>query len=176
MSKESWGLLVVICLIIVFLCSIIQVEEPKYEVHIEPTSTPIEVQATPEPTVKPTATPTPKPTATPTPTPVPTPTPTPEPELVSLGEFKLTAYCACSKCCGKSDGITATGTIATQGRTIAVDPRVIPYGAEVVINGHTYVAEDTGGAIDNKRIDVFFDSHQVAWDFGVQYAEVFLVK
>ena len=118
----------------------------------------------------------PTPKATPTPTPVPTPTPTPEPELVSLGEFKLTAYCACRKCCGKSDGITATGTVATQGRTIAVDPRVIPYGAEVVINGHTYVAEDTGGAINYNRIDVFFDSHQAAWDFGVQYAEVFLVK
>ena len=50
-----------------------------------------------------------------------------------LGEFKLTAYCPCMKCCGKTDGITATGTTATEGRTIAVDPRVIPYGSTVTI-------------------------------------------
>lgn len=42
------------------------------------------------------------------------------PKLTELGTFKLTAYCACEKCCGKSDGITASGTKATAGRTIAV--------------------------------------------------------
>jgi 3D (Asp-Asp-Asp) domain-containing protein len=93
-----------------------------------------------------------------------------------LGEFKLTAYCACENCCGKTDGITASGTIATEGRTIAVDPTVIPYGTEVTINGNTYVAEDCGGAIDGNRIDVYFDSHSEAWDFGVQYADVYLAN
>ena len=92
-----------------------------------------------------------------------------------LGEFKLTAYCACVNCCGKSDGITATGTIATQGRTIAVDPTVIPYGSKVMINGHTYVAEDCGGAIKENRIDLFFDSHEDALNFGVQYYDVYLL-
>lgn len=92
-----------------------------------------------------------------------------------LGEYKLTAYCACAKCCGKSDGITATGTVATQGRTIAVDPRKIPYGTEVIINGHTYVAEDCGGAIKGNRIDIYFDSHSEALQFGVQYADVYIV-
>ena len=91
-----------------------------------------------------------------------------------LGEFKLTAYCACSYCCGKSDGITATGTQATQGRTIAVDPSVIPYGTEVVINGNTYVAEDCGGAIKSNKIDIYFDSHAEALQFGVQYADVYI--
>lgn len=99
-----------------------------------------------------------------------------EPELKSLGRFKLTAYCACSKCCGKSDGITASGTKAKQGRTIAVDPKQIPYGTKVVINGHTYVAEDCGGSIKQNRIDVFFDSHKEALNFGVQYAEVFVLR
>lgn len=97
-----------------------------------------------------------------------------EPELKSLGRFKLTAYCACSKCCGKSDGITASGTKAKQGRTIAVDPKLIPYGTKVVINGRTYVAEDCGGSIKQNRIDVFFNSHKDALNFGVQYAEVFI--
>ena len=95
-------------------------------------------------------------------------------EYVSLGEFKLTAYCPCMKCCNKTDGITATGTKATQGRTIAVDPRVIPYGTQVTINGVVYTAEDCGGAINDNHIDIFFNSHSEALNFGVQYAEVFI--
>lgn len=103
-----------------------------------------------------------------------TETPAQDTELVSLGEFKLTAYCPCMKCCGKTDGITATGTQATEGRTIAVDPSLIPYGTEVIIDGHTYIAEDCGGAIKNKRIDIFFETHEAALNFGVQYSEVFI--
>ncbi len=99
---------------------------------------------------------------------------TEQPTLKSLGTFKLTAYCACSRCCGKCDGITATGTKATAGRTIAVDPSKIPYGTEVIIYGHTYIAEDCGGAINGNKIDIFFNSHAEALKFGVQYAEVFV--
>ena len=98
-----------------------------------------------------------------------------EPE--SLGEFKLTAYCPCSKCCGEwADGITYTGTVATAGRTVAVDPRVIPLGSTVRINGHDYIAEDIGGAIKENRVDVFFDTHQEALQFGVQYADVAIIQ
>lgn len=100
----------------------------------------------------------------------------PKPKYVSLGEFKLTAYCDCYRCCNKTDGITASGTKATQGRTIAVDPKKIPYGTKVVINGNTYVAEDCGGSIKGNRIDIFFFDHQDAWDFGIQYAEVFVLS
>lgn len=96
-----------------------------------------------------------------------------EPQLTDLGEFKLTAYCTCSKCCGEwADGITYTGTEATPGRTIAVDPKVIPLGSTVVINGTEYIAEDVGGAIKGNRIDVLFPTHQEALQFGVQYADV----
>ena len=95
------------------------------------------------------------------------------------GEFKLTAYCPCMKCCGKTDGITSTGTLAAEGRTIAVDPRVIPYGSSVTIyfadgTSHTYTAEDCGGAIKENRIDVFFSSHDAARAFGVQSAMVYV--
>jgi len=79
-----------------------------------------------------------------------------------------TAYCPCEKCCGKSDGVTATGTKATAGRTIAVDPSVIPYGTEVIINGHTYIAEDCGGAVKGNSIDIFFNTHEEARQFGRQ--------
>ena len=75
-------------------------------------------------------------------------------------------------CCGKSDGITSIGVKATEGRTVAVDPDKIPYGSEVVINGHTYIAEDCGGAISGNKVDIFFDTHQEALEFGVRYAEV----
>ena len=96
-----------------------------------------------------------------------------------LGEFHLTAYCPCAKCCGKTDGITSTGTTAAEGRTIAVDPRVIPYGSSVTIyfadgTSHTYTAEDCGGAIKENRIDVFFDDHKTARAFGVQSAMVYV--
>lgn len=94
-------------------------------------------------------------------------------ELQSLGTFRLTAYCPCSKCCGKETGITATGTKATEGRTVAVDPKIIPYGTQLMINGSLYVAEDCGGAINNNTIDVYFNSHAEALSFGVQYAEVY---
>lgn len=91
----------------------------------------------------------------------------------SLGEFVISFYCSCEKCCNKSDGITATGTQATEGRTIAVDPEVIPYGTMVVIDGHTYIAEDCGGAIKGNRIDIYMNSHEEALQAGVRTVEVF---
>jgi 3D (Asp-Asp-Asp) domain-containing protein len=100
-----------------------------------------------------------------------------ESNLISLGEFKLTAYCSCSKCCGKWAGSpTASGVMPRANHTIAVDTSVIPFGTKVMINGNTYVAEDTGSAIKGNKIDVFFDSHSSALNFGVQYAEVFVVR
>ena len=97
----------------------------------------------------------------------------------SLGTYKLTAYCACKQCCGKEPGdpgygITATGATATAGTTIAVDPSVIPYGSQVKINDHIYIAQDCGGAINGNRIDVYFDNHQEAIQYGVQTAEIFI--
>ncbi len=91
----------------------------------------------------------------------------------SLGIYEVTAYCPCEKCCGKSDGITASGTVATAGRTIAADTNDLPFGSEVIINGRTYVVEDRGGAIRGKRIDIFFDTHAAALEFGRQSIEVF---
>lgn len=96
-----------------------------------------------------------------------------KPKLKSLGKFKITAYCSCSKCCGKSDGITASGAKATAGRTIAA-PFTFKFGTKLIINGHEYIVEDRGGAIKGNRIDIYFDSHQEALSFGVKYLEVFI--
>ena len=100
------------------------------------------------------------------------------PNTVSLGVCKLTAYCKENypHICNNGDSnVTATGTVPTVGRTIAVDPSVIPYGSEVIINGHTYIAEDCGGAIKGNKVDILFETHQEALQFGVQYAEVFVI-
>lgn len=92
----------------------------------------------------------------------------------SLGEFVITYYCPESCCCGEyADGVTASGTKATAGRTIAADPDVLPIGSVVIIDGHTYTVEDVGGAIKGKRIDIFMDSHEEALQAGVRTAEVF---
>ena len=100
--------------------------------------------------------------------------PEPEPEIINLGKYKLTAYCACKKCCGKSDGITASGVKAVQGVTVAADTRVLPFGTKIIIDSHEYTVQDRGGAIKGNKIDIYFDSHQEALNFGVQYKEVFM--
>lgn len=98
-------------------------------------------------------------------------------QTTDLGRFKLTAYCTCEKCCGQwADGITYSGTQATAGRTIAVDPDVIPLGSTVYIDGTEYIAEDIGGAIKDNRIDVLLPTHQEALTFGVKYANVQIKK
>ena len=97
-------------------------------------------------------------------------------ELESLGTFTLTAYDPCLICCGKTDGITATGTKGMTGRTVAVDPSVIPYGSRLLIGGYVYIAEDTGSAIKGNHIDLFMDTHEIAMMFGRREGEVFLIR
>ena len=91
----------------------------------------------------------------------------------TLVHVKITHYCECEVCCGKhSDGITASGTEAKAGRTIAVDPEMIPLGSEVIIDGESYIAEDTGGAINGNRIDVYCETHEEAISRGIVYRDV----
>ena len=103
-------------------------------------------------------------------------------ETINLGEYKLTAYCACVKCCGKNPndvgyGITKSGIRAVEGVTVAADPKVIPLGTEIIIDGlGEYTVQDTGGAIKGNRIDVYFDSHQDALEFGVQHKQIYIMK
>lgn len=99
------------------------------------------------------------------------------PKLVSLGMFKASAYCTENYphiCNDGNANHTATGTVPTPGRTIAVDPKVIPYGTEVIIEGHTFIAEDCGEAITGNEVDICFPLHKSALEFGVQEVEVFV--
>lgn len=87
------------------------------------------------------------------------------------GVYKVTAYCACSKCCGWNTGITASGKMATANHTIAA-PKTFSFGTKVVINGVTYTVEDRGGAIQGNRIDIYMDTHSQALQWGVRYLYV----
>jgi 3D (Asp-Asp-Asp) domain-containing protein len=58
--------------------------------------------------------------------------------------------------------------------TVAADINVLPFGTSLLIDGHEYIVQDRGGAIQGNRIDVYFDSHQEALVFGVQYKEIFV--
>lgn len=91
-------------------------------------------------------------------------------------EVVATAYCPCEVCCGPgADGYTYTGVPAKKG-VIAVDPRVIPLGTRVYVDGYGFaVAADIGSAIKGNRIDVCFDAHQEAWRWGVKRTKVYLL-
>ena len=101
-------------------------------------------------------------------------------EYEYLGEFTLTGYCPCSICCGKwsnpDNPITASGSTATAGRTIAADTSRYPFGTKLMINGQIYTVEDVGGAIKGNHVDIYFNSHDEARAFGKQYGSVYLVK
>lgn len=89
----------------------------------------------------------------------------------ALGVFRITAYWY-----GEDEygDLTTTGVRAQVNHTIAVDPKIIPYGSEIMIDGQIYVAEDCGGAVKNNVIDVWVE-HQ-SNSFGVKYKEIYIKR
>ena len=84
-----------------------------------------------------------------------------------------TAYCPCSKCCGRfADGKTAIGNDAfTKG--VAVDKKLIPLRSVLKIPGYgEVVADDVGGAIKQLHIDVRFNTHKAALEWGRKFLTV----
>lgn len=87
----------------------------------------------------------------------------------SLGEYKITYYCNCRKCCGRwAGGPTASGSMPEQGRTVASS---LPLGTHLMIDGHEYVVEDRG--VSGKHIDVYLNSHRECLDRGVDRKTVY---
>ena len=88
-----------------------------------------------------------------------------------LGEFELTFYCTeeYDHICG-GGGTTALGTQVTAGRSVAVDPSVIPLGTKIYIEGvGVRVAEDTGGSVHGNKIDVAVPLHSEAIQNGRKF-------
>lgn len=90
----------------------------------------------------------------------------------SLGMFTITAYCGCP-ICSSGNNRTASGTVPTQGRTIAADTSILPYGTQVVIGGAVYTVEDCGSGVRGNHIDIFFATHEQALAFGRRTMQVF---
>ena len=100
-------------------------------------------------------------------------------------QMKATAYTADYESTGKGPGhpdfgITASGTVARRSSggysSVAVDPRVIPLGTKLYIEGYGYaIAEDTGGAIKGNRVDLFFNSASEANNWGVRWINVYVM-
>lgn len=85
-----------------------------------------------------------------------------------IGDFTLTYYCVepYAHTCG-GGGLTASGTTVTPYRSVAVDPKVIPLGTKLYIEGVGYrVAEDTGGAVKGNKLDLSVTTHKEALTLG----------
>ena len=95
--------------------------------------------------------------------------------LVPLGVFKTTAYCPCQSCSEGWGRHTSSGKMASANHTVAVDPKVIPVGSHLLIDGTEYVAEDVGGGVRGNHIDIFYNTHAETRSHGTRSSEVFLI-
>ncbi|NOU35249.1 MAG: 3D domain-containing protein [Kiritimatiellaceae bacterium] len=100
---------------------------------------------------------------------------------------KTTGYCACMKCSGwrfnwfglpsrngkvKIVGQNASGGMVRPG-AVAVDPKVFPPGTKFYIPGYGWgIAEDVGGGINRRELDLYFRQHRCADNWGAQTKKV----
>ena len=109
-----------------------------------------------------------------------------EPELTYLGEYTITAYCSCEKCCGvwakdRPNGIVygAAGIELAEGVSVA---STLPFGTQIIIDGvGQYIVQDRTASwiaekYDNKIIDIYFENHEDALNFGKQYHEIYILN
>ena len=101
-------------------------------------------------------------------------------------DMRATAYTASFKDTGKNPGdpgfgITRSGIVAKKG-VIAVDPKVIPLGTRVYVEVAGKIADygfavaaDTGGAIKNDLIDLYFDDQDFVDRWGVKKVKVYIL-
>lgn len=92
--------------------------------------------------------------------------------------YEVTAYTANKESTGKSKGdpdygITASGTVVKNNQTLAC-PKNMKFGTKVYIPYFdvTFICEDRGGSITDRRLDVYMEDLQDALDFGRRKLEV----
>ncbi len=103
------------------------------------------------------------------------------PVLEQYKFMRVTAYCPCEKCCGRwADGFTASGYKIQKDDRFVAAPKDIPFGTKLIVPGYNnnqpVEVRDRGGSITNQRLDVFFDSHQEALEWGVKILRIEIVK
>lgn len=105
------------------------------------------------------------------------------PKVKSLGVFHITGYCPCKKCTGKDPGddgygITNSGAPVEEGVTIGVDPKVIPIGSKIRIEGYPeiFIAQDIGPGIKGNEIDLYRSTHEAANVVGNQFRGIVLIE
>jgi len=105
----------------------------------------------------------------------------PEPTMTLLGTYKLTAYCPCKKCCGKSPshpayGITASGEVAEEGITVAMSG--YPFGTRIYIEGiGERIVQDRGGSVTKQVVDIFASTHEGCYNpLYNRKAQVWLIE
>ncbi len=112
-------------------------------------------------------------------TPEPSPTAVPQPQYEDLGVFKITGYSDSARLNGTDGrGITKSGE-RTHWGVVAVDPRVIPLGSKLIIDGMegtVFTALDTGGGIKGRWVDVWYGTDWDALQHGVKRLRVHLVR
>ena len=96
--------------------------------------------------------------------------------------FNTSAYCSCAKCCGKTNGITASGAKASSWYTLAAG-NGYKLGTVIYIpafknkpNGGWFVVQDRGGAISNSKLDVYMGSHSAAIQYGRRSVEAYVYE
>lgn len=105
-----------------------------------------------------------------------------DPENEYLGKFEITYYTSGPESTGKSPGhpaygITASGTTAKEGQTIAADWNMLPPGTTVYIEGiGERIVEDTGGTIIGNCIDVYVADVETALQGGRHMADVYVLE
>ena len=111
-----------------------------------------------------------------------------EMHLESLGNYFITGYCACSKCCGSyANGICADGTYAkradedhklTEWSTCAIDRKIHGFNELIYVpsENRIYETHDTGSGVKGKHIDCFQSSHDAVRSFNTRTEEIFAVS
>lgn len=98
------------------------------------------------------------------------------PRLEYLGEWYLTGYDLCEYCCGKTDGVTASGAVAAVGRTVSVGHGTLEYGTVLWIPGvGERVVEDRGG-LDVRCMDVLCADHAECYEITGWYPVYMVVQ
>jgi|GEM_PF-1031435 len=114
------------------------------------------------------------------------------PGFTYIGEFRITGYCSGPRCTGRyaatrswvgdrEIAITASGAVAEIGITVAVDTALIPWGTVLYIEGlGVRIAQDVGGAVRGRHIDMFFGghrgAHEEALEWGSQRRAVWIIE